>query len=1081
MIVALLGVLKVGAAYVPLDHQLPAAVLSEQLEILDTRIVVVQTHLAGRLPSGAVTLLETDSSRPLGENPATSHRSSVVGPLNLAYCTFTSGSTGKPKAVAIPHCGVARLVTDPNYVDLGSEQVLLQAAPLAFDVSTFEIWGALLNGCKLVLLPPGPVTFDAVADAIDQHQITTLWLTAAFFHQYCEYHLGSLRKIKQLLAGGDALRADIVQRVVAKYPGCRMINGYGPTEATTFASAYTIPHGFSSSSVPIGYPINRTQLYVLNEDFGVVDPGEEGELFIAGEGLARGYLGNPAETAEKFLPNPFSGLGARMYRSGDMCRRLGDGSLEFLGRRDRQVKLRGFRIELDRIEEALFQCEGVKDAAVVAAGATPERRQIIAYVSTKDRATSTPANWAEELAALLPNYMVPERWVVVDSLPIKPNGKVDRKRLPEPSVSVSDLGFLRPSSALEEAIASVWCEVLALPAIGTDRGFKSLGGSSIRAFESVYRLRQRLGTDIRIPPPIGNATVKEYAKRLERILDVSWMTVEEAGPAPTSGFASVNQQQLCFLLDFDGAAAAYRFHAEVTFHGQLNVEAIHSALSALIERHESLRTSYFRNDGRLCYQVSDENKIDYQVLDLSQDPEKYDNILSNELSRHIPDDTAPLVRWKLVKVSEMMWRLIVSEHHYVHDGQSFRTIINELADLYNSKCEHRDFDLPKIPYQYRHYCHSEWARRESAEFKRELRVWCERIEKYALAHKAMPANLARESGPFVGRQVRRLIGVELVQKIDESARRLGVTRFAMMLSAFAAAVSPQTGSESFLIGSGLANRSSSDYSAAVGMFVNTVPLAVTVGKNSSIADVAKKLSEEIDFALEHGSIPISDIVRELRLNGKGSGNAPFDVCFSFNDSVSKSARFRDLEVDVKELLENGSAKFPLNVVAMVNTDGENNVSIDFVFEYGISFFNEAQVEAIARSFEINLEAADFNATIVEGAALEIVLLTENHDLLVDSLLVRGENLDREQLIAWSDEEELEAIIRLSEELLPDVEVGPLDDLFSRGLHSLMVMQLTARCRDVLSFHLKASEVYRLRSPKNIAQYIAQSRIGSKER
>lgn len=386
MIVGLLGILKAGGAYVPLDPAYPSERLSFMLADGDVNIVLGQEHLLLNLPPVSmghnVELIPLDSDRDEIGRASEENPDNKCCRANLAYVMYTSGSTGTPKGVSIAHRGVVRLVKETNYADFGPEQVLLQFAPLSFDASTFEIWGSLLNGGRLVLMPPGKASLAELGQALQRHAVTTIWLTAGLFHQMVEGEFDSLRGLRQLLAGGDVLSATHVEQVGRELSGCQLINGYGPTENTTFTCCYRVSTGeHFQSSVPIGLPVARTTVHILNDRMEPVSVGVAGELYIGGDGLARGYLNAAAATAEKFVPHPFSALaGARLYRTGDSARCLADGNIEFLGRIDSQVKVRGYRIELGEIETVLAQHPAVKECVVLARSDQPGGKRLVAYL-----------------------------------------------------------------------------------------------------------------------------------------------------------------------------------------------------------------------------------------------------------------------------------------------------------------------------------------------------------------------------------------------------------------------------------------------------------------------------------------------------------------------------------------------------------------------------------------------------------------------------------------------------------------------------------------------------------------------------
>ena len=490
MVVALLGILKAGGAYVPLDPAYPGERLALLLADAGVRIVLTQAALSHKFFDHNVELLLLDKDSQALAAAAEENPENLCTPENLAYVMYTSGSTGIPKGVSIPHRAVVRLVKETNYAHFDREQVFLQFAPLSFDASTFEIWGSLLNGARLAVMPPGSASLAELGTALRRYGVTTLWLTAGLFHQMVEEELENLGGLRQLLAGGDVLSPAHVARVAHELNHCQLINGYGPTENTTFTCCYAVAADEKfAGTVPIGFPIANTQVFILDEALQPVPDGQPGELYIAGAGLARGYLNHPALTAERFVPHPFSSApGARLYRSGDSARRLADGRIDFLGRLDQQVKIRGYRIELGEIEAVLRKHSSVRDVAVVAG-----QGKLIAYIVPSAKPIETGRLWTDLrdfIRSKLPEYMLPAIFIELPALPLTTSGKVDRRALPAPDETRPDLEqvYVAPRTEAETTMARIWSELLGLEQIGVYDNFFELGGHSMLATQVVSRV-----------------------------------------------------------------------------------------------------------------------------------------------------------------------------------------------------------------------------------------------------------------------------------------------------------------------------------------------------------------------------------------------------------------------------------------------------------------------------------------------------------------------------------------------------------------------------------------------------------------
>lgn len=481
-VAAILGVLKAGAAYAPFDPSYPPALLRFIREDSAPSLILgEQALLAGADTTifGATPVL--DAARLIESASAIPGVLPHIEPDQRAYVMYTSGSTGRPKGVQVPHRAILRLVLDTDYADFGADQTVLQLAPLAFDASTFELWAALLHGGRLAILPTTHPSLEDIAATIATQQVTTAWLTAGLFHLMVDHQLDGLQPLRQLLAGGDVLSVAHVDRLLAAHPALRLINGYGPTENTTFSCCYTIPRERAPGPIPIGRPIARSEAWVLDAAGQPVADGELGELYVGGSGLALGYLNRPELDAERFVPHPFDARpGARLYRSGDLVRRRADGNLEFHGRADRQVKINGKRVELDEIEAVLRRGAGIADAAVTVHEPLPGQKRLAAHVTAAPGATIALDALRAFLRAELPDYMQPASIGMLAALPLSPTGKVDRAKLPPPADDAAKPATSTPRTELEARLLAVWHDVLGSRAAGVDDNFFDLGGSSLQ-------------------------------------------------------------------------------------------------------------------------------------------------------------------------------------------------------------------------------------------------------------------------------------------------------------------------------------------------------------------------------------------------------------------------------------------------------------------------------------------------------------------------------------------------------------------------------------------------------------------------
>jgi amino acid adenylation domain-containing protein len=589
-IVGILGILKAGGAYVPVDPDSPAPRLTFMLDDTAAPVLLTQARLRDRLSGYKGRTISLDADWPEIARERRDDPKVQVGPGNLAYVIYTSGSTGRPKGTCVEHRSVVRLVKSTNYVELGPQDVFLQFAPLSFDASTFELWGSLLNGAKLVVCPAGAPSLEDLARVIKERAVTTLWLTAALFHQMVDEQIDSLRGVRQLLAGGETLSVSHVRRMLAAIGKGRLINGYGPTENTTFTCCHVMTADSQiEQTVPIGRPISNTRVYVLDRNMQPVPVGVYGELFIGGDGLAREYLHQPELTAEKFVADPFNDeVGARLYRSGDLVRFSPHGWIEFLGRIDNQVKIHGFRIELGEIEATLDRHPAVRQSVVIVREEEPGRKQLVAYVVPESGALPHPRELRQYLNERLPDFMVPAAVVLLDAFPLTPNGKIARKALPRPDLSAQrEATYVTPQTPNEKILADIWSRVLRVERVGVHDRFFELGGDSILSIQVIARARQA-GLRMTVRQMFQHQTIAELALVAENIATLASEDTPVTGEVP---FTPI--QQWFFDQEF---VDPHHWNQAVSLELRQNLELalLEPAVRQLLAHHDALRLRFFR-------------------------------------------------------------------------------------------------------------------------------------------------------------------------------------------------------------------------------------------------------------------------------------------------------------------------------------------------------------------------------------------------------------------------------------------------------------------------------------------------------
>ncbi|MEK2477787.1 amino acid adenylation domain-containing protein, partial [Streptomyces noursei] len=697
LICALLGILKAGAAYVPLDPKYPAA--RRAFMSADAGIALLVTdrtqHGAddgtGHLPR----LLMDDDRAALDAEPA--HPLAVtVTPDSGAYVIYTSGSTGTPKGTLTPHRAVDRVVRHTPYLSLTEGDVVAQLASVSFDAATFEIWGALLNGATLAIAPPGVLAAPELGAFLSSYGVTTLWLTAGLFHEVVDADVEVLAGLRHLLAGGDALSARHCRTVLTRLPELALINGYGPTETTTFAAAARLlPAHLAHDTVPLGRPIADTRLYVLDGRLRPVGQGIVGELYIAGEGLAQGYANRPDLTAERFLADPFGAAGTRMYRTGDLVRWTADGMLEFLGRGDDQVKVRGFRIELGEVEAALAAHPDVARAVVVAAAAgRGGAKRLVGYAVPRPGATLEPVALRAHLAATLPDHMVPPLYAVLDALPLTPNGKVDRRALPAPEAVSDGSVRLAPRTPVEESLAGIWAQVLGLEAVGVEDNFFDLGGDSILSIQVVSRARAA-GLVLASQDIFVRQTVAELAAGLQSAADDDTDVLDEP---PVEGPVVLTPIQRWFFRTHREAPHHFNQALQLELAPGTDPEALAGAVAAVVAHHDALRLRYERTGAGWRQRNLAEDKAvaldrhDLSGLDAAAGRTAMTEV-TDALQAGFDLSAGPLIRFALFELADKQAELAVIAHHLVVDGVSWRVLLEDLEVAYGQVVSGASVDL----------------------------------------------------------------------------------------------------------------------------------------------------------------------------------------------------------------------------------------------------------------------------------------------------------------------------------------------------------------------------------------------------
>jgi amino acid adenylation domain-containing protein len=958
MIAALIGVLKAGAVCMPLDVAYPPERLAFMLRDSGAAIVLADRDLMASV-AGADVL-------PLHDVTAALDADANLRPApfadQLACLVYTSGSTGTPKAVAVPHRAIVRLVCGAQYVDFDGKPTTLVHSPPSFDASFFEIWGPLLHGGQCALFSGRALTAAELRRRVRDDGVDLLWLTASLFHLLVDEDLEALSGVRQLIAGGETLSPRHVTAAAAS--GLTVVNGYGPTEATTFSTSFRVAAMMDASRpVPLGRPIANTRVYVLDARLDPRPIGATAEIFIGGAGIARGYPRDAALTAWRFVPDPFAPEpGARMYRTGDLARVTGTGDIEFLGRADTQVKVRGFRVEPGEVEAVLRRHAAVRDCAVVADEDVHGSRRLVAYVALDQAAQSCPEELRRAAALTLPDYMVPAEVMIVDSLPLTTHGKLDRRALPAPARGVATVTpeRVRAWTIVEETLAGIWRAVLGAPVDRAD-DFFARGGHSLLAIRAVSRIREAFGVELPLQAIFEHPTFGDLASEIERL--------SGAGPAPalpsiepaarTIGDAPLSfaQERLWVIDQMEPGIVAYNLPVAFALTGREPrlAELLRQSVDAIVERHEVLRTTLPAVDGHPVQRVHTRLDVEMPLVDLSLLPADVRVGESRRLVRAAavrPFDLAagPLVRALLIRHAADDHLLFLAVHHIVADGASLDVLFRELVEAYSAFASRGAPQWAPLVVQYRDYARwqRDWMRGPLLD--RLVTFW-----RGQLADAPPPIRLPIDRPrPAIqtfagGRQV-LTFSRALSTAVDELALAERGTLFMVLLAGFFTLLQRYTGDDDIVVGTPAANRNRVELEPLLGFFVNTLVLRTRVSGRRSFRDLIAAVRATTLRAYAHQDLPFEKLVEELQPARQLGASPYFQVMFAMYDAGT-ARPVGPLTIAPVEI-ESIAAKFDLTMYVL-----RRGRDLTVSLEFNRNLFDDATITRMLTNYQNLMRAA----------------------------------------------------------------------------------------------------------------------------
>jgi amino acid adenylation domain-containing protein len=964
MVVGLFAILKAGAAYVPLDPDYPAERLAYMLDNCAPAAMLSQRRLLPSLPEPLVPLVVLDDVAGAWQQQSEHNLDPVTLGLtawNLAYVIYTSGSTGLPKGVMNQHDGVVnRLLWAQDEYRLGTDDRVLQKTPFSFDVSVWEFFLPLLAGARLVMArPKGHQDPNYLADCIEVAGITTVHFVPSMLQVFLD-RIGKerCRGLHRVLCSGEALPYALQQKFVEQWPDIELHNLYGPTEAAIDVTSLRCDPGLHHGIVPIGRPIANIQIYILDAWQQPVPLGVAGEIHIGGIGVARGYLNRPELTAERFVRDPFSlDAEARLYKTGDLGRWLPDGSIEYLGRNDFQVKIRGFRIELGEIEARLAQCPGVREAVVIAREDRPGDKRLAAYLVADADEEPVAAELRERLAASLPDYMVPSVFVMLTSLPLTANGKLDRQALPAPDVSALILRpYEAPQGPVETAIADMWQTLLGMDRVGRHDDFFALGGHSLLAVQMIARLRQTLEVDVALGDFFAQATPAALAGLASRAGQA--LPPIEAADRSQLLPLSWSQQRLWFIDQLDPAAGkAYHIAVGVRLQGRLDRDALRASLDRIVARHESLRTCFVGIDGQPMQIIAPQESgfvlLEHDLRAMSADSQTtaVDRICTEEAGQRFDLSEGPLIRGRLLQLAGDEHLLLITQHHIISDGWSVGLFVQELCSLYAAFSQGLPDPLPQLPVQYADYAlwQRQWLQGEilaaQTDFWRRYLVG-------APALLELPADRARPPvQSYAGGSVELELPAELTAGLRQLSRRHGCTLFMTLLCGWSALIARLSGQRDLVIGTPIANRQHAEVEPLLGFFVNTLALRVALDGDPSVAQLLDRVKAATLNAYAHQDLPFEQVVEAVKPARSMSHSPVFQVMLALNNTPKADATALP-ELSLSPVIRS-SATTQFDLTLSLTETGD---TVTGCLEYASDLFDAATIERWAGHLQMLLSA-----------------------------------------------------------------------------------------------------------------------------
>ncbi|GCF07291.1 non-ribosomal peptide synthetase [Dictyobacter arantiisoli] len=993
MVVGILATWLVNGAYLPLDPFMPTERLATIFAEAKPVAILTISTLQEDLPAHSIPLICLDTQQPELQISTVPSLAIPSHPQQLAYVIYTSGSTGQPKGVMINHQGmVNHLYAKIHALQLAPRDKIAQTASHCFDISVWQFFAALLSGGEVHILPD-EIAHDPLylLQEVEHRQITILEVVPSLLRSLLETNSSTdlaqkPRSLRWLLVTGEALPTELCQRWWQANQQVPLLNAYGPTECSDDVTHLIIddtPNAIAPI-MPIGQPLANTQLYILDRYWQPVPVGVVGELCVGGMGVGPGYLFNPQRTAQSFVPDPFSQqAGARLYRTGDLARFQPDGTIEFLGRIDHQVKLRGYRIELEEIEAVLQQHPSIRENVVLIREDVPGNQQLVAYIVSTSSHIPTQAELQVFLHTKLPAYMIPSMFVSLEAMPLSANSKIDRQALPIPTYEKQpEDEESMPLSALEQSLTEIWKSLIGRPWVGRRENFFACGGHSLLATQLISRVRDQLHVELPLRSLFQAPTIESFAALIETYQQV---VQEHTLPAIQSVTRdsllplSFSQQRLWFLDQLAHESATYNLCVAIRLTGKVHRAGLAYSLQEIIRRHEALRTVFQATQGNPVQVILPSMPLDVEAVDLTQlSPEQRASTLESLMQRNVqkPFDlvNGPLLRAHLFQLDSQEYVFLLTVHHIVSDGWSLGVFIREFSTLYNAYLTQQPAILADLPIQYVDF--AVWQRKwmDSSTLQSQLRYWKEHLAD-APARLELPTDRPRPlEQTFTGSQIEFKLSEQLTEGLQEISRHEGVTLFMTLLAAWHVLLYRYSGQEKIAVGTGIANRDRAEMETLIGFFVNTLVMYADMTGNPDFRTFLQQIRQVCLDAYANQHVPFEQVVEVIQPERHAGISPLFQVMFVLQNTPFSDLHLQDVELEFLAV-NKGTASFDLTLSLTENKGG-----ITGTLEYNTDLFDESTIIRMAEHYQILLEniVKDTQQTI---ASLPLLSQTEEHQLL----------------------------------------------------------------------------------------------------